>query len=134
MSWRTIRISIVVIGLLLPYLVRVPFGLQWLMQYVETGALGFCFISGLNLPTLGLLIGFSYLYQYRSSLILPCLVAFALQAIGHAEIDLSSDAQASLAWIILPIITLIPTLASLLICWLVDFLVRRHQRATQQLS
>lgn len=132
MNWLTIRISIVLIGLLLPYLIRAPFGAEWLMQYTDTGIPGFLFISGLNLPTLGLLFGFSFVFRYRSTLIIPCLIAFGLQAIGHGELDLSSDAQASLALIILPLITFIPTLISLLICWLVEYLVSRSKQAKQQ--
>lgn len=101
------RVLIAFVGVLLPYLARVPgalsAGSDWLTSYLQSGIWGFLFIGGFNAVAWGTLLALSFLLRKPAPLILPTVLGFAFLAYAHANLDLSSDAQAAVALVFIPI-------------------------------
>jgi hypothetical protein len=128
-SMRNARIVVVVIGVLLPFVARLPGGLDWMGQYL-LGSVGLLlFVSGFNAIAWGAILACSLAYRRPASLVLPALFGFAFLAWGHYEVDLRADAQASLALVFLPIYALLPIAIGGVLGYLLDRHLRRAPAA-----
>ncbi|AZR21090.1 hypothetical protein [Xanthomonas vasicola] len=128
MTLASARFLLVLTGVVLPYAARLPFGLEWLQQYTDTGAGGWLLLVGFNAIALGALLGISFLYRRPIALLVPCLIGFGALAWAHATLDLRADAQSALALIFIPIYALLPTAVGGALGYLLD--QRRRRSAT----
>lgn len=111
------RVIIPIVGIVLPYVVRIPGGTAWFRQYTDSGAGGFLLLEAFNALTWGGLIALSCLIRRPSLLTIPCGLAFGYLAWAHATLDLSADAQAGIALVLIPIYSLLPVgLGGLVAC------------------
>lgn len=105
---RTARRWVVLIGVMLPFVVRIPgvatHGEQWLTSYL--GCAAPLLLSAFNAICWGSILLGSYLYRHAWAILFPALSGFGYLAWQHARLDLSADAQASLALIFIPIYSL----------------------------
>ncbi len=124
-----LRQTISMMGILLPYAVRVPRGDAWVQQYTDTGIVGFLFITLFNAIAVGALIGISYMFRRPVPLLIPCILGFGFLGWAHYNLDLASDAQASLALIFIPIYALAPIAVGAAIGYAIDRWLRRHDAA-----
>lgn len=122
---RNTRIVVVVIGVLLPFVARLPGGLDWVGQYLQGGVGLLLFVSGFNAIAWGAILACSLAYRCPVSLMLPAALGFAYLAWGHYEVDLRADAQASLALVFLPIYALVPIAIGGALGYLLDRFLRR---------
>lgn len=120
----TVRIAIIVCGILLPYLVRIPGGSSWLYQYTSGGISGFLFFGAFNAIAWGAILCFTFLYKNKWSAIAPMLFGFVTLGLIHGTYDLSSDAQGAIGLVFIPIYVLIPIAVGGIIGYFVD----RHLR------
>lgn len=120
MKMLTIRIAIVISGILLPYLVRIPGGSGWLQQYTGSGIGGFLFIAVFNAIAWGAILSFTFLYKHKLPVIAPVLFGFVPLAWVHSVYDLSSDAQAGVGLVFIPIYALAPIAVGGVIGYLID--------------
>jgi hypothetical protein len=104
------RIAIVVIGILLPYLARLPGavsrGPDWLWSYLGNGLVAALFFGLFNAIAWGAVLKASYSYRNPHSVWFAAVPAFVFLAANHAKLDLSSDAQAALGLLFIPIYSL----------------------------
>ena len=128
-SMRKARIVVVVIGVLLPFVARLPGGPDWMGQYLLGGVGLLLFVSGFNAIAWGAILACSLAYRRPASLVLPALFGFAFLAWGHYEVDLRADAQASLALVFLPIYALLPIAIGGALGYLLDRHLRRAAAA-----
>ncbi|OAM53034.1 hypothetical protein A7981_06325 [Methylovorus sp. MM2] len=104
------RIFIVLLGISLPYIARLPKGMVWLAQYTDGGLDSFLFIEAFNAIAWGILLGVSFFYRHSISLAIPTILGFGFLAWVHYTLDLAADAQSALAFIFIPIYACIPIL------------------------
>ena len=123
------RIIVAVAGILLPYLVRLPRGLDWAGQYTDTGFLGFAFFSAFNAIAWGSIIAVSFLYRRIISLIFPAVFGFGFLAWAHYGLDLRADAQAAIALVFIPIYSLVFIAVGGFFGFVVDRFLRRYDAA-----
>lgn len=128
MSLSTARFLIVVVGVLLPYLVRLPGGRVWVDQYDPYAWEPSLFISGCNALVWGSLLLVSLAYRYPVSLALPVLAGFGFVGYGHAVLDLSGDAQAAVALVTIPVFALVPIAIGGVLGYGLDRWLRRRDR------
>lgn len=102
----TTRFIVAVIGIFLPWLVRLPRGAAWVEQYTDVSLAGILFFSACNAIAWGSIIAISYLYRRPAPLLIPCLLGFGVLTWGHSTLDLASDAQAAVALVFIPILAL----------------------------
>lgn len=117
---RKLRVAVIVFGILLPYLARVPGGLTWLNEYMSGGIAAFLLIGVFNAIAWGSIVGLSFLYQRPTSLLFPAALGFGFLAWAHFSLDLKSDAQAAIALGFIPIYALLPIFIGALIGYFVD--------------
>ena len=98
------RITIVVLGVLLPFLARLPGGLEWLKQYTDGGVEGVLFLSAFNAPVWLGLLALTFVYRRPASLLIPCVLTFGFLAFAHFSMDLASDAQAAVGLVFIPVL------------------------------
>ena len=121
MTMHKARVMIVVIGIVLPYLARVPQGAEWLGQYTNTGFGGWLFFSALNAIAWGCLLTLSFNYQRPVSLLAPCILGFGFLAWAHGtQVDLNADPQAAIALVIVPVCALGPIAIGGILGYFVD--------------
>ena len=100
------RWIIVILGLILPYVARVPgmfmYGDDWLMSYIMGGLGGLVFILGFNAITWGTVLLMTIGMKHARSAWFPAVLGFAVPLLGHATLDLAADAQAAIALIFIP--------------------------------
>jgi hypothetical protein len=116
---KSARLLVVVIGILLPFLARIPgaliHGKSWFNAYFDSGLGGLAFISGLQALCWGAVLLASLSYRKPSSIWFPGALGFGFAAIGHGTLDLESGSTAALGLIAIPILSL----PVVLIGWLV---------------
>jgi hypothetical protein len=116
---KTARILIVVIGILLPYLARLPGtfvnGIDWFTSYFGTGIGAVIFFEVFNAICWGSILGTSFSYRHSCSVWFPAGFGFAFLAVSHAFLDLASSSTAAIALVFIPIYSL----PFVLIGWLV---------------
>ncbi|MDR2239501.1 MAG: hypothetical protein LBE33_03580 [Zoogloeaceae bacterium] len=122
---RNARIAIVLIGLALPYVARLPRGMGWLKQYTDTGFEGWLLLGAFNAIAWGAILAISFTYRRPVSLIAPCLFGFGYLAWVHGNFDLSAGAQAAIALIFIPIYALKPIVIGGAMGYIVDRMLRR---------
>lgn len=123
------RIIVAVVGIFLPYLVRLPRGLDWVGQYTNTGLFGFMIFGAFNAIAWGSIIGVSFLYRRVVSLLFPAVFGFGFLAWEHYSLDLRADAQAAIALVFIPIISLVFVMVGGLCGGVADRYLRRHDAA-----
>lgn len=113
------RALVVVVGVLLPYAARLPGlltrGPDWLWSYFVSGVGATLFFGGLNAITWGSVLAASFSYRNPRAVWFPAVMGFSLPAYLHASVDLSSDPQAAIALVLIPLLSLPP----IFIGWLV---------------
>lgn len=124
-TMRAARIAVVIVGIALPYLARVPGGTAWLHHYTSEGMAALLLLEGFNAIAWGAILATTFLYRRPSSVLFPALFGFGYLAYMHATLDLGSDAQAAIALIFIPIYALLPMLVGAVIGWFYD---RRGRR------
>lgn len=107
---NTARVLIALIGVLLPFAVRLLGGIDWLRQYTDNDPSGLLFISAMNAPPWLTLLGLTFLYRTPVAMVAPCVLTFGFLAWANFSIDLLSDAQAAIGLVFFPILA-IPFLA-----------------------
>ncbi|WP_252275321.1 hypothetical protein [Pseudomonas subflava] len=105
------RLMVILLGVALPYLARLPGGPDWLGQYTDTSVGGWIFLGAFNAIAWGSILGISLLYHCPQPLLLPSVLGFGYLAWAHYSLDLAADAQAALGIIFIPIYALLPILA-----------------------
>ena len=129
MTMRNARWLVVLIGILLPYAVRLPRGLEWLRQYTDTSLAGWLLLSAFNAIAWGAVLLASLFYKRPSSLLLPSVLGFGFLAYAHYSLDLAADAQAGVALAFIPIYALVPIGIGAIIGYIVDRVSKHHDAA-----
>jgi hypothetical protein len=124
MTMRKARIIVVLVGLLLPYAVRLPRGAEWLHQYTDISLGGWLFFVAFNAIAWGAILAVSFLYRRPVSLLAPSLFGFGFLAWAHYSLDLAADAQAAIALVIIPFFALVPIFVGAAIGYLLDWRLR----------
>lgn len=119
------RLSVAVVGILLPYLVRIPGGAAWVEQYTDVGWRGFWLFGAFNAIAWGSIVALSFLFHRPGPLLIPCVLGFGFLAWAHNEVDLASDAQAALALLVIPIVALAPIVLGGVLGYVLDRRLRR---------
>ncbi|MDQ6645902.1 MAG: hypothetical protein M3Y93_01550 [Pseudomonadota bacterium] len=125
MTMNTSRVFVAVVGILLPYLARLPGGADWLAQYSHGGPDAWLFLGGFNAIAWVAIVAISLLYRHAASLLAPSLLGFGFLAWAHGSLDLASDAQAALALIFIPIYALLPIGVGGMVGYVMDRRLRR---------
>ncbi len=120
------RITIVVIGILLPYVVRIPRGAAWVEQYTDVSVGSFLFFGAFNALAWGSIVALSFLYRRPEPLLFPTLLGFGFLTWAHYTLDLASDAQAAIALIFIPVYALLPIACGGVFGYVLDRRLRRH--------
>lgn len=102
------RFAIIIIGIFIPYLARLPSGLDWLMQYLQGGLPGILLMQFLNAITWGSILAWTTIYKRPLFLLFPAVAGFACAGYWHNMLDLGSDPNAAIGLIIIPFYTLVP--------------------------
>ena len=105
---RRARIIVALVGVFLPYAVRLPRGIAWLEQYIDVSIGGYLFFGAFNAIAWGAIIGLSFLYERAESVIAPSIFGFGFLAWAHSSLDLAADAQSAIALVLIPIYGLLP--------------------------
>jgi len=115
---KTARI-LVVIGILLPYLSRIPGtfikGADCFTSYLGSGIGAIIFSGVFSAICWGSIWGASFSYRHPSSVWFPAIPGFTLLAAMHAFMDLASSSTAAIALVFIPIYSL----PLVLIGWLI---------------
>ena len=76
MTMRWARILVLLCGIALPYLARLPGGLSWLKQYTDVGIVGWLFFGAFNAIAWGAILMSSAAYRHPVSLLAPAVPGF----------------------------------------------------------
>ncbi|MBO6850735.1 MAG: hypothetical protein JJ867_09770 [Marinobacter sp.] len=131
MTMRKARLIIVVVGIVLPYLARVPRGSEWLGQYTDIGFGGWLFFGALNAIAWGCILALSFKYKRPVSLLAPCILGFGFLAWSHGTLDLSANPNAAIALVIIPVYALLPIAVGGIFGYIVDRMLRRKKLPNQ---
>jgi hypothetical protein len=118
-SLARIRLWVVLVGVLLPYLARLPRGTDWLLQYFPAqGTLAAVLLmAGFNAVAWGAVLLLGQFYRHSVSWLFPALPGFAYLAVGHYSLDLTSNPNAPISLVMLPFFALVP----IVLGWLVGY-------------
>lgn len=132
-AMRRNRWIIAILGILTPYLARLPgvpeHGWWWLTSYFGDTFWAPLFFGAFNAVCWVPAIMGSLLYKQPSSAWYPAVGALASSAVMHSTVDLSADAQAALALVVLPFFTLPFTATG----WIIGYYVDRAKSKTNPL-
>lgn len=103
MRTSLLRLIIAISGVMLPYVVRLPRGMEWVKQYTDTGLTGNLFLGAMNAVAWGSIIAASTLYKHQASVFFPWACGFAVLAWGHYTLDLGSNSTAGIALVVIPV-------------------------------
>lgn len=120
MDARRGRVAIVLIGIALPYIARLPGGVDWLKQYTSVSIGAWLFFGAFNAIAWGAVLALSYLYRHSVPMALPALLGFSFLAWAHSTLDLRADAQAAIALVLIPVLALIPIAIGGVLGYLLD--------------
>lgn len=129
MTMRKARWFVLLAGMMLPYIARLPGGLEWLQQYTDVGPGGWLLLGAFNAIAWGAILIASLFYQRPQSLLWPSAFGFGFLAYAHYTLDLSADAQAGVAIVFIPIYALVPILVGATMGYVVDRRARRSNAA-----
>ena len=129
MTMSKARFMLVVVGIFLPYLARLPRGSEWLEQYTDGGLGDWLFFGAFNAIAWGAILAVSVKYERPASLVAPCLLGFGYLAWAHGTLDLTTNANAPIALVIIPVYALVPIAVGGVIGYVVDRMLRRSEAA-----
>lgn len=109
-SLARIRLWVVLVGVLLPYAARLPRGMDWALQYFPAqGTLqAVLLMAGFNAIAWSAMLLLGQFYRHPVSWLFPAVPGFAYLAVGHYGLDLTSNPNASISLVILPMFALVP--------------------------
>jgi hypothetical protein len=126
MTLKQVRWAIIILGILAPYLGRLPgiaeHGLQWLTSYFGSGLLAVLYFGAFNAICWGAALLATTFYKHARSAWFPGLAAIISSAWMNSTVDLAADAQAALALIFIPFMTLPFTATG----WIIGYYYDRH--------
>jgi len=125
---KSARIMVVIVGVALPYLARLPGGWGWVGQAAETGFLGFLFFGAFNAIAWGSIFCVSFIYRRAVSLIFPAAIGLGYLARAYYKLDFKTDAEPGLWLIFLPIYSLGYVFVGVCIGLVVDRVLTRKTR------
>lgn len=132
MTMPQARFIIVVVGIILPYLARLPGGSEWLgdtaasfSSSIFLGVLSLIFFGAFNAIAWGCLLALSFKYERPVALLIPCLIGFGFLAWAHGTLDLGADPQAAIALVVIPFYALVPIAIGGALGYVVDRILRR---------
>jgi hypothetical protein len=135
---KKMRIAIVVIGILLPYLVRIPRGYEWAAQYFSNDSfwdnvLATLFFGAFNAIAWGSILYVSFRYKYPVSVLFPAVFGFSFLGYCHYNLDLAAGSTAAIALASIPIYAAAFFISvGALLGYLCDKLLKRHDAAKNQ--
>lgn len=129
MTMGKARLTVILVGILLPYAARLPRGVDWLQQYTNNGIGGWLFLAGFNAIAWGAIVAVSFLYKRPSSVWAPALLGFGFLAFAHYSLDLAADAQAAVALAFIPIYALVPIALGAIVGYFMDRATRLSDAA-----
>ena len=97
---KNARIAVVVVGILLPYLARIPGaitkGPDWIISYfgIGQGPIGFLVFGAFNAICWGSILAATFTYRKPRSVWLPAVLGFSFPAYVHSLVDLADVAAA----------------------------------------
>lgn len=107
--WKA-RFAVVLIGIALPYLARLPGTLSagpgWLIAYLTPGFGAFSLLTALNAVTWGAILIGTVALRSVPAVSVAAVVGFALPACCHARLDLASSDSAVVGWFLIPVYSL----------------------------
>lgn len=131
-AMRRNRWIVAILGIAIPYLSRLPgvseHGWSWLTSYFGDTLWAPLFFGAFNAVCWAPVIVGSQLYKIPSSIWYPAVGALASSAVMHSTVDLAADAQAAIALVIIPFLTL-PFSAT---GWIIGYMVERARKQPQQ--
>lgn len=130
-AMRRNRWTVAILGILMPYLSRLPgiseHGWPWLTGYFGDTLWAPLFFGAFNAVCWAPVIVGSGLYKRPSTIWYPAVGALASSAVMHSTVDLAADAQAALALVVIPFLTL-PFSAT---GWIIGYMVERARSAPE---
>jgi hypothetical protein len=115
------RLLIIVIGILLPYLMRIPGmigrGTGWFTSYLGDSFGAIIFFGVFNAFCWGSIFISTFTYRHVRSVWFPVCFGFALPAVAHTFLDLSSSSMSAIALVFIPLYSL----PLVFIGWLIGF-------------
>ena len=127
---KTARIWVIGVGVVLPYAARLPglveHGFLWLAAYLyPTSSL---FLQALNAISWGAMLLVSLSYRHPHAMWFPAVPGFGFLAWAHGTLDLAADAQAAIALLIFPFLSLPFIAVGGLIGWGFDRWLGRREK------
>ena len=129
--WRRTRWALVLTGVLLPYVAQLGNGAGW-QVYVDSGWQGNAFLLALGAVLWLPLLGLTWLYRFPASIWWPAVLGLGFAFWAHVSVDLSADAQAGLAVVMIPLLSLVPLAIGAVMGWGMDLRARRKAALTVQ--
>lgn len=125
------RVVVIIFGLLLPYLARIPgvffHGQQWFLSFLGSGVGAFVFLGVFNALCWGSVLVSTLSYRHPRSTLFPVVFGFSLPAVAYGSLDLLSSSTAAIALIFIPIYALPLVLIGWWAGWMYDRkLTRSH--------
>jgi len=127
MTMNEARLAVVVTGVLLPYLARIPGGQAWLMQYFHGDGGSHLFLGAFNAITWVIILFATLLYRRVESLLVPAICGFSVLAFGHGTVDLMSSSTAAISLIWIPVFAAEAALVGALGGLLADWCLPKHR-------
>ena len=123
--WRRTRWTLVLMGVLLPYVAQLgsDAGLQ---TYADIGWQGHLFLFAMSAVLWLPLLGLTWLYHHPKCIWWPAVLGLGFAFWAHVSVDLSEDAQAGLAVVMIPVLSLAPLAIGAVIGWALDRRARRN--------
>lgn len=122
---KTARLLIIVVGVLLPFLARIPGALiegkSWFTSYFDGGFGGVAFIIGLHVLCWGSILLATFSYKQTTAVWFPAVFGFAFAGLSHAFLNLNSSSTAALGLVAIPLLS-VPVV---LIGWLLGLWYQR---------
>lgn len=126
MTFKQIRLVIIVLGIAMPYLARLPgvatHGSSWLTSYFGNGLPALLFFGAFNAICWGAALLATVGLRHVRSAWFPAVAALGSSAWMHSTVDLAADAQAALALVFIPFMTLPFTATG----WIIGYFYDRH--------
>jgi hypothetical protein len=102
------RFLVVVVGIALPFAMRIPgvlwHGLPWLTTYLDAVASFLLPFQLANAISWSAILLATFLFKQPRTIWFPALLGFALPAFTYSTVDLTSDSLASVAFVFAPIL------------------------------
>ena len=132
MRWSVATTGVVLLGLALPFLVRIslanPGDTRLLRQYSGAGLSAILFLEALNLIPIAAAALSTMVFRRFNLWLIPVGAGYAYVGFWHARLDLSSDAQASIGLVVIPVLSVQYFLGGALAAALSDFCLHRWSK------